>query len=107
MAVDGTEPRNGKSLRRDLPREAEAEDEVGLVAAEQGRDSVPARRDDDIELRRSIADERVEGVPVAAGMLTGAEEGDDVVTQRGEERREPMHRLGHLRYEDDPHPRSK
>ena len=106
MAVDRGEHGHVKGVRWNLPGKAHADEDVGLVASEQRRDTLAPGRDDDVELGRRVPEERVERVPVAPGMLARAQERDGLVPCRREERREPLHCLGHLRDEDDSQPRS-
>ena len=52
VAVEPAEARHCERVGRDLPREAHADDEIGLHRGEQGRDGAPARRQEDVEVGR-------------------------------------------------------
>src|SRR5581483_8905223 len=57
MAVDPAERRDGERVGRDLPREAEADDEVGTHGREQRGERAAARRQEHVEIGRSAHDE--------------------------------------------------
>ena len=102
VAVHRAEPRHGQRVRRDLPREPEAEERVGLVRSEERRNALTARGHDDVQVRRRVAHERVERVSVAPGVLAAAEQSDGLVTERPQELAHAVGCIGDLRDEDDP-----
>ena len=106
MPVDDAVPRSRERVRRDLPREPDAEGEIRIEVPQQRRDPVARRRHDDVDVRRSGLDELVQ-LGVTLRVPPDAEERDGLVAMRTQQRREALDGRPHLRDEDDSHPRSK
>ena len=60
MRVDGAEARHAERVLRDAPGEAGAEQEIRVERAQERRDPILGRGDDDVEPLRRVADELVE-----------------------------------------------
>jgi hypothetical protein len=104
VCIDCPEPRDSERVRRDLPGEPHAQHEVGLVEADEWRDSVAASGNHDIEPLRRVPDELVEGVSVAVRVLPRAEQRDHLVSELAKHPGEPLDRGWDLRDEDDLQP---
>ena len=105
VPVDDAVPRSRERVRRDLPREPDAERDVRLEVPQERSDATARRRHDDVELRRSRLDELIE-LRVALRIAPNAEQRDRLVPLRPQHRRETLDRRRDLRDEDDSHPRS-
>ena len=106
VPVDGAEPRDGKGVGRDLPRKAETQEQVRLVAAQKRCDALSLGGDHDVEPSGSLSHEAVELIPVPPGVLARAEKRDRFVSEAAQHLSQPVRRRRHLGDQDRPHPRS-
>ena len=102
MPVHDAVARDGERVRRNLPREADAQGHVWLEQPEQRRDSVAGRGHHDVDLARRSRDELAH-LRVARRVVAHAEERNRLMACFAQERREPLDGRGHLGYEDDAH----
>ena len=100
MPVEPAEARYRERVGRDLPREAHADDEVGLRRGQQGRDRAAARGQQDVELGRGAQHELADlgQIAVAAVVVAHRQEPDRLVARGAddgvegrEHRRDPRH----------------
>ena len=102
MAVQPAEPGDGERRRRDLPRKADARDEIGLHRLEQRCDPGAARGHHDVELRRHLVQHSAEiEAPVAALRVTDRQERDRLVPRIAQRGVQPEHRGQDSRRDDD------
>ena len=104
VAVEPAEPRHGQRVGRDLPREARADDEIGLHRGQQGRDRAPARGQEDVELLGGAQHElaRIGRGAVPAVGVPDRQERDRLVPRLADDGVEGGEHRRDARHDDDP-----
>ena len=106
VPVDDAVARSRKSIRRNLPREPDAQSNVRVEVTQQRRDTAARRGHNDVDLRRRRPNEIVQ-LRVARRVVPDTQERNRLVPRRSQYRREAFHSRRNLGDEDDSHPRSK